>query len=143
MTQVKKLIFFICLMSINLISFAETCPNIAAIKHQTLKGWVAYDSEEGTVLSSKRAAQFNRLVEKFVLAEWKMNPVNKDGAIHCYYLDKTGSNLEAYLAKDHFEPVKNNKNYWYQVSGFTQCAAGKSKCAFRKSISADPQLARK
>lgn len=109
------------------LSFAETCPSIDAIKKETLTGWKAYDSDDGTLLSAERRAAYIKDIEAFALAEWAGKDRN-NGSIRCYYRDHEGSALEAYLAKDNFFP--NKTNYWYQVSGATQCAAGMDKCNF-------------
>jgi hypothetical protein len=134
-----------CLMAIMLtflcqLTFANTCPSIKDIKNDTLAGWKAYDSDEGTPLSSARVSAFKKNVQQFALAEW-VNGGSKHGAIHCYYRDNNGSDLEAYLSKDHFTP-RNEKNYWYEVSGFMQCAAGKERCEFEGRMM-QQQLAKK
>jgi hypothetical protein len=116
------------------LSMAHTCPDIHAIKHNQPSGWKAYDSDDGTPLSPRLNAQFKANATQFVLAEW-----TKEGAIHCYYRDKNGSNLEAYLAKKHFLP-ENSQAYWYPVSGFMHCAASSEKCQFHAS---QQQLAKK
>ena len=111
------------------LSFAETCPSTADIKHHHLQGWKAYDSTDGTLLSVKRDGSFRKMAEQFALAEW-VHGKNKSGSIRCYYRDNNGSDLEAYLAKDNLVP-SNLKNYWYQVSGFMDCAASMDKCEFQ------------
>lgn len=133
-----KYLLTLCCFFLYQISFAETCPNVNDIKHNSLNGWKIYDSEEGTPLSHKRQALYRKRVEKFVLAEWPDN--NKLGIIHCYYRDHDGSDLEAYLAKRNFSP-KKSLSYWYKVTGYTQCAASKEKCEFNQMTIGKTQLA--
>ncbi|MFZ2316155.1 MAG: hypothetical protein WAW86_10935 [Gammaproteobacteria bacterium] len=121
----KKLIIAISLIMIHPLCFAETCPTILALKHSALSDWKVYDSDDGKLVSAHRATEFKRIAQQFALAEWSK------GKIHCYYRDKEGSDLEAYLAKDHFA-LSNNKNYWYEVSGFMHCAAGMNECEFEQ-----------
>lgn len=130
--------FFLCSYA-----FAESCPSVHDIKQNALLGWKVFDSEEAKPVSGVREAQFKKDVEQFALAEW--NDINhKKGTIHCYYLDHSGSALEAYLTKDHFTP-KNTKQYWYQVSGSLQCAAGMENCEFEKMhvLKPNTQLAKR
>lgn len=123
------------------ICFADTCPTVDAIKQNTIKGWKAYDSEDGKLLSEARESHFKKNVQEFALAEWA-NTHNKNGAIHCYYRDRTGSNLEAYLAKEHFAPKTSSQNYWYNVSGYMHCAADSQQCEFETQLLNRPQLAK-
>lgn len=121
---------------------AETCPSISDIKKNMLAGWKAYDSDDGTLLSPAREAKFKKMLQHFTLAEWKQNK-NHMTSMHCYYRDKTGSSLEAYLAKDNFIPKKNPKSFWYQVSGYLHCAAGKDNCQFETHPLLSHQLAKR
>ena len=136
----KKIFLALSLTLLCQTSFADKCPSVADIKGNTLHGWKTYDSEEKKQLSHQRLTHFKNTVEHFVLAEW----VNSRGknTIHCYYSDNNGSTLEAYIAKDHFIPV-NNHHYWYQVSGYIQCAAGAAECAFSKQAFSEAHLAKK
>lgn len=131
--MLKKLIPFICLLFTCHSALAENCPTVAAIKSNALSGWKILDSDEGTPLTAKRQAQYIKSIKEFALAEWTNHGKNV-GTIHCYYRDNNGAELEAYLTKDNFIPT-NSKNYWYQVSGSMNCAAGSDKCAFNKSQS--------
>ena len=138
----KKLIIAISFILFSQLCFAENCPSIQDIKNQTLaEGWKAYDSEEGTLLSKEVVAKLADHIDQFALAEW-VNDGHSNGAVHCYYRDKHGSNLEAYLAKDNFKP-DNQKNVWYQVSGFMHCAAGADQCVFGNNLPEQQQLAKK
>lgn len=122
-------------------AYAENCPTVNMIKHNLMNRWQAYDSDDNKPLSSKRLAQFKQNVEQFTLAEWQ----SKDAlhsTMHCYYRDKNGSQLEAYLTKDNLVPM-DNKKMWYKVSGSMHCAAGMDKCMFQGSLMQQPQLARK
>lgn len=133
----KKLIIAVSLALLNTGSFADTCPTISQVKHSKLTNWKVYDSDDGKLVSAHRASEFKRIAQQFALAEWAK------GKIHCYYRDKDGSDLEVYLAKDHLS-VSNNKNYWYEVSGFMHCAAGMKECEFQSTKSTHtPQLAKK
>lgn len=105
--------------------FAATCPTVAAIKQQKATGWLAYDSDDGSLLPEKRSRQIRRGISEFALAEWN----EKSNSIHCYYRDRNGSDLDAYFAKSHLMPAKTNR-YWYTVSGLMQCAAGEQACEF-------------
>jgi hypothetical protein len=129
----KKLLFAVVFFSLSQSALALTCPTVASIKKNALTGWKAYDSDEGTLLSKKREAQFKQNAREFALAEWKWNGADKStGTIHCYYRDNAGSDLEAYLSKGNFSP-ENSRDYWYDVSGSMHCAAGMEKCEFRDS----------
>lgn len=135
MDALKKVILVASLAAWWQLSYADTCPSVSDIKNDTLVGWKAYDSDEGTPLSASRTTAFRNSVAAFVLAEWVDNK-QKAASMHCYYRDNTGSSLEAYLAKDNFLPNQTNK-FWYKVSGYWHCAAGMDKCIFeqKKSLS--------
>lgn len=135
----KKIIAIALLMLCWQVSFADTCPSVKDIKNNALKGWKIYDSEEGTPLSPKRESQFKKEVDGFILAEWMQE--EKIGMIHCYYRNKDGSDMEAFLAKPNFKP-DNSKKIWYEVSGAMQCAAGPGKCIF-KDDTMDHQFAKR
>ena len=137
----KKWIFAMGIALCCQLSMAETCPTIDEIKHKTLTEWKAFDSDDGSPLPPKRVAQFKAHAEQFALAEWAQG-TNQKGAVHCYYRDKNGSDLEAYLAKDNYR-LKNSKNYWYEVSGFMHCAAGMTECEFENSGAPHTELAKK
>jgi hypothetical protein len=124
----QKLIVIFALFLLSQLSFAQRCPSINDIKKQALHGWQIYDSEDNKPLSPIRTAQFFRDTDQFILAEW-VEQSKKTGNIHCFYRDKEGSNLEAYLMKKNFMP-ENTQKVWYQVTGSLQCAAGEEKCAF-------------
>jgi len=110
--------------------FAATCPTITEIKTNTLSDWKIYDSDDGKALSAQRAARFKSEIEEFALAESVIDE-HKKSMMHCYYRDKNGSNLEAYLAKENLVSSQNTK-YWYQVSGAMHCAADVSMCEFQQ-----------
>ncbi|VVC76822.1 hypothetical protein AQUSIP_21490 [Aquicella siphonis] len=137
-----KLLTGLCLAMLCSLSFAETCPNVNDIKTNHLNGWKAYDSDDGAPLSTAREVQFKKMVEQFALAEWA-NGKRQSGAIHCYYRDSSGSNLEAYLAKDHFVPKQTSSSFWYSVSGYMHCAARKENCEFETKMLGNHQLAKK
>lgn len=117
--------------------WAQTCPSVASIKNDKIKGWVAYDMY-GKTLSTKENIRFKEHALEFALAEVTQH-ANKL-AVRCLYRDKSGSNLEAYLAKDNIV-ADNTKNYWYSVSGSTHCAAGVSLCQFNNIPLTQTQLA--
>jgi len=139
--SIKQIIItLISTLLLNQAALAETCPSVNDIKQNQLNGWKAYDSDDGKPLPLARETQFKKMVEEFALAEWE----NKSGSIHCYYRDNTGSNLEAYLAKDNFNPKVDPHSFWYKVSGFMHCAAGMERCEFEKyNILQKQQLAKK
>lgn len=127
------MIFFLCQLS-----FAETCLDTKNVKNNKLSGWKIIDSEDGLPLSAKRADQFRQDIEAFVLAEWMQD---KNNTVHCYYRNKDGYDMEAFLTKENFMP-NNMQQFWYQVSGSMQCAAGAAKCEF-KSIEKVSTLAKR
>lgn len=138
----KKSIITLALFLLSPLCFAESCPDIKAIKSNTLGGWTVHDSDDGKPLDAKRTALYKKNIEQFTLAEWVTNGKQK-GNIHCYYSDKNGSGLEAYLSKESIRP-NNLKNYWYQVSGSMHCAAGMSECLFQQiNLTNQPRLAKK
>lgn len=108
-------------------SFAETCPSISDIKNNKIRDWTAYDSDTKIALSAPELNHFKKSAEKFVLAEWSKK---KNGDIHCYYSDASGSQLQAYFSKNSFVPEKA-RHHWYLVSGHMHCAAGNEECSFR------------
>lgn len=137
-----KFITAICVFLLATTCSATTCPSIKDIKSKTLTGWIAYDSDDGKKLSSERITEFKKFVDQFALAEWSTTD-KKPGSVHCYYRDKTGSVLEAYLAKDNLSPAKNS-NLWYEASNAMDCAAGNDKCQFIEMTQQPAQqLARK
>lgn len=143
MRMIRKLIIAVGITLLSQHCLAETCPSVKDIKSNSLNGWNAFDSDDGTPLSSARETQFKKTIEEFALAEWK-DAKDKGGSIHCYYRDSTGSNLEAYFAKDNFIPKKIANSFWYEVSGFMHCAAGMDQCEFEtKTLDKRNQLAKK
>ena len=135
----RMTILTLALITLSNIAYAEICPTVNEIKTQKLAGWKAYDSDDGTPLSKKRTQAFIKAADQFILAEWSKR--GKQGtAIHCFYRDVNGSDLEAYLTKNNLIP-ENNKT-WYQVSGAMQCAAGNDMCKFA-GIANQPQLAKR
>lgn len=121
----NRLLITLVLLSTFQTTLADTCPPIRSVQQGTAQGWLAYDADNGKLLSKKRDLALRKSIEKFALAEWSA----KLNAIHCYYRDKNGSDLDAYFSKSHFQPAKANP-YWYSVSGFMQCAAGEKACNF-------------
>ncbi len=122
----KRLIITVLLLCTTTeLALADTCPPIRSVQQGTAQGWLAYDADNGKLLSKKRDLALRKTIEKFALAEWS----EKQNVIHCYYRDKNGSDLDAYFSKSHFLPAKANP-YWYSVSGFMQCAAGEKACNF-------------
>ncbi|MBX3708337.1 MAG: hypothetical protein KIT56_06565 [Gammaproteobacteria bacterium] len=140
--MMRQYVLSVILVILCTVSFADTCPSVADIKKSALNGWKAYDSDDGMPLSQTREAQFKKMIERFALAEWS-NPKSKHDSIHCYYIDNTGSSLEAYFAKEDLSPKNKPNSFWYQVSGFMHCAAGKDKCEFEKHTLGKQQLARR
>ncbi len=138
----KQLMAIGCTLLLCQMSFADRCPSVKDIKNNSLNGWKIYDSEEGTILVGAREVQYKKLVDQFALAEW-VNNKTEHGSIHCYYIDKTGSNLEAYLAKENFHPTLGKKHFWYEVSGYMHCAAGMDRCEFNNPLAGKNQLAMK
>ena len=136
----KRIIIFVGgLIALTTMAYADVCPTVKEIKSQKLAGWKAYDSDDGTPLSKKRTVAFIKSADQFILAEWSRRG-RQGSAIHCFYRDVNGSDLEAYLTKNNLVP-ENNKA-WYQVSGAMQCAAGNDMCQFT-GIANQPQLAKR
>lgn len=142
--MLKKGYLVIGLLLFGQAGFAETCPRIQDIKHHQLHAWKLYDSEENILLTGKRRVDFFSKIDHFALAEWAGHDKKNLGAIHCYYKDKNGSTLEAYLTKDHYS-VKNDPEYWYPVSGLMECAADPNNCEFesQQALKLDAQFAEK
>lgn len=134
----KQLLLALLIFLLSPFALADTCPTVAALKKDNLVDWGVYDSDDGKPLSAERIATYKNDAVAFALAEW--NGQGKEGAIHCFYHDNAGSDMEAYVAKNHVQ-LSSNKKYWYQVSGSTQCAAGMQECEFNTIQSAAPQLA--
>lgn len=138
--MIKKILTLSALSILCGMSFANTCPGIQELQRNKLTGWKLFDSDTGTPLTAQQESDFKKNAVAFVLAEWT-SADHKSGSIHCFYRDKDGSNLEAYLAKDHFA-LQNRNNYWYAVSGSMHCAAGETKCEFMDKVG-QSQLAKK
>lgn len=120
---------------------AEICPSVADIKKEILHDWKIYDSNDDKLLSVERVSSFKAQIKQFALAEWP-DQDNKNETIHCYYLNKDGSTMDAYLAKNNLRPEISQK-YWYKVTGSMQCAAGMDKCIFQRSLQTPQQFAKK
>jgi len=135
----ERKIILALILAITMPAFADTCPTVKDIKTHKLAGWKAYDSEDGKPLSKRRAADFIKSADQFILAEWSKRGKNAN-TMHCFYRDINGSDLEAYLTKDHLIP--NQTHAWYRVSGAMQCAASNNMCQFAH-LKNQPTFARK
>jgi|GEM_PF-2695606 hypothetical protein len=124
----KKIIFLVTALIFSQVIFAETCPSLKTIKSTPLTAWKAYDSDNQEPLTTAQTTNFINNIDQFSLAEWVQEGQQK-GAIHCYYSDRNGSVIEAYLAKSSYLP-ENSKHFWYEVSGSMHCAAGMDNCLF-------------
>lgn len=127
--MMKRILLALSMLFLCQLSFANTCPSVHDIQTNAIKGWKILDTDDGTPLSAQRNAEFKKSVEQFALVEWS-NDGQKRGLIHCFYRDKNGSDLEAYLENENLTPMASN-NFWYSVSGSMHCAAGPDKCQFQ------------
>lgn len=125
----RFLLIFIAFLLSTQIVFGLGCPSVKAIQAGKTKGWQLLDSEDGAQLSAARIKAFKKNIQQFVLAEWEKKD-SRHGTIHCYYSNKSGSELDAYLARENFMP-DNAKHLWYPVTGYLECAAGMSRCQFQ------------
>jgi hypothetical protein len=117
------------LSSLTSLALAETCPSVDAIKHQTWGNqWKMYDTGSNKPVSDAHLAQALKSIDQLSLAEWSETKDHM-GTIRCYYRDKHGSSLEAYLANTHYRP-DNSQHVWYSVTGHLHCAAGVDQCIF-------------
>lgn len=124
----KKIAWLLTSLFVWQIAYADTCPSMKTIKSSPLLTWKAFDSDDQKPLTAAQTTTFINSIDQFSLAEWvKQGP--QTGTIHCYYSDRNGSVLEAYLAKASYMPV-NTKHFWYEVSGSMHCAAGMDNCLF-------------
>jgi hypothetical protein len=124
----KKFIWLFVFLGVCQFAYADTCPTLKTIKSTPLTTWKAYDSDDHIQLTAEQTKTFINSIDQFSLAEWVQEGSEK-GSIHCYYSDKNGSVLEAYLAKTSYVP-ENSKNRWYEVSGSMHCAAAQEECLF-------------
>jgi hypothetical protein len=124
----KKIAWLLMTLLFAQMTYADTCPSLKAIKSSPLSAWKAFDSDDQKPLTTAQTTTFINSIDQFSLAEWVQEGPKK-GTIHCYYSDRNGSVLEAYLAKASYIPV-NNKHFWYEVSGSMHCAAGMDNCLF-------------
>lgn len=122
----KNIIISFLLMSS--VSLAETCPTVQAIQQDALAGWKIYDSDDNHPLALAQQKQFQQAVARFVFATWENNN-KQSGKIACYYNNKQGSQLSAYLAKTN-TLLYANQTYWYPVSRALHCAASEAFCQF-------------
>jgi hypothetical protein len=117
------------LSSLTSFALAETCPSVDAIKHQAFGSqWKMYDTGSDKAISDERLAQALKSIDQLSLAEWSETK-DHTGIVRCYYRDKHGSHLEAYLANTHYRP-DNSRHVWYSVTGHLHCAAGVDQCVF-------------
>ena len=123
----KEMLATCCCIIFSTAAFADICPTVKSIKSGKTHNWKAYDSDDDKPLSALRTAKFRNNISQFSIAEWSNS--GKKGTIHCYYSNNDGSTLEAYFARDHYQPNTKSR-YWYQVTGLLQCAAGADKCDF-------------
>lgn len=133
-----KLCWILSLFLFSQFAFANTCPSIETLKKGDLSDWNFYDTDDNKPLSSKRIAQYKTDAVAFALAEWTSQ--DREGTIHCLYHDKAGSDMEAYLAKNHVQ-LSSVKKFWYDVSGSQQCAAGMHECEFKEIDTSATHLA--
>ncbi len=137
-----KILWFLASLLLCQSLYADTCPSLKSLKAAPSITWKAFDSDDGKELSLKNTTLFINSIDQFSLAEWVQQGPNK-GSVHCYYSDRNGSVIEAYLAKANFTP-QNAKHYWYQVSGSLHCAAGMDDCLFEPTKATEqPTLATK
>jgi beta-xylosidase len=127
----KKLIISCCLSLITTLCYANTCPSVQSLKSPSLTQWHIYDSDDNTPLTANRLVDFKKNVSQFILAEWVNN--NHGGTIHCYYRDKDGSDLNAYVTNQQLASISSN-HWWYKVTGATDCTASANKCRFSNKM---------
>lgn len=118
------------------IAYAEHCPRIEDIKTNHALTWEILDSIDHQPLSRHRLAKFKAALTGFMLAEL---PLNQNGKIRCFYKDKAGSDMEAYLEKSH-RNLHTKALPWYQVSGAMQCTATLETCKFYKTNAKQMEL---
>lgn len=124
--MIRKIMLLMALLA-PLTCLADSCPSVAMIKQQTLTGWVMLDRDSNQPVKTLDHKRFIHDADKFALVEWK------NQHIRCFYHDKAGSVLEAYILKPHAKFAPMQKNFWYQSTGYLACAASLDKCAFKKA----------
>lgn len=135
-----RLLLLILVLFLSKVVLADVCPLTKDIQNNHLTGWKLLDSDDDKALSLKRQSSFRKDVDSFAMAEWSTS--QKDaGKIRCYYRDKNGSSLDAYVTKDHYSLTGNK--YWYEVSGAKECAAGVERCGFQSIILPNSRFAGK
>jgi hypothetical protein len=124
----RYILFFIFSFMMCEMAWADTCPSLKELKNGKLSGWTFYSSSDDLRLSADREASFKKEAVQLALAEW-ISRDGKKGNVHCYYMDKEGSHLEAYIAKTNLK-LSRTGHYWYPVTGGLHCAAGIARCQF-------------
>lgn len=125
--MLKKLtLTLLCLTSFQA-SANTTCPSVAELKNHQLNGWTAYNSDSGEELPQNLVIEFEKQTSQFLMAEWAEGA--PEGASHCYYGDKQGEYMNAFLAKHDYYPNMQAGN-WHNESGFLRCHADAKQCVF-------------
>ncbi len=125
--MLKKLsIALLCLTSFQVYA-TTTCPSVAELKNHQLNGWVAYNSDSGEELPLSQIKIFEKETSQFLMAEWAEGA--PEGTSHCYYSDKRGEYMNAFLAQhDHYPNLQTGN--WRNESGFLRCHADTKQCTF-------------
>ncbi|MFZ2315231.1 MAG: hypothetical protein WAW86_06200 [Gammaproteobacteria bacterium] len=125
--MLKKLtLVLLCAASFQSVAMT-TCPSISELRNNQLQGWTAYNSDSGEELPTSLVEQFEKRAAQFLMAEWADEA--PEGTSHCYYGDKNGEYMDAFLAK-HDYYADTSVPAWKNESGFLRCHADAKQCPF-------------
>ena len=126
--MLKKLsLTLLCATTLHL-AHAETCPTVAELKNNNLRGWEIYDSNNGSPLSPEQWQDFKHNAQQFLMAEYAYGA--PEGPSHCYYGNQKGEYMDAFLARHSFHP--GGTCAWREVDGFTRCYSNIEACIFEE-----------
>ncbi len=134
----KKFLTSLLCLTFGAYVYADVCPSVKELKEHKARLWRAFDSDDHKPLSAKREARLKTEITHFSMAEWAVT--DKKNGMHCYYTNDSGSNLEAYFARENILSINTSK-YWYPVTGQMQCAASPEKCTFQSLPDKQSQFA--
>ena len=116
------------LITLPLLSHADTCPTPLELRAGNYNNWKLLDLDNATPLSSAATQRFQHQVRSFALAEWMASA--PEGSGHCYYegITPDSTYLGAFLAKDNPKPTSKA---WRQMNpDVMQCNADIRLCTF-------------
>ena len=122
----KKIMLTFIFLTLTTATLAETCPSISQLKENNFHGWEPYNSDSGEPLFPQQLTDFKKDVRQFLMAEWAEGA--PEGESHCYYGDKNGNYMDAFLARHGFHDAPSAN--WHNDGGFMRCKGEAGNCVF-------------